>query len=115
MKFIANENIPLKVVQRFQQAGFEFMRIDEIQKGMTDDEVVELAQNKEGVLITFNKDFGELVFKKKICGIILLRIKPQGSDYIVGRLQKLLNSGIDLKGKFIILEDDKVRIRDIRY
>lgn len=116
MKFIANENIPLEVVQRLQKEGLEFMRIDEVQKGMSDEKVTELAQKIGGVLITFDKDFGELVFKKrkKVDGIILLRIKPRSIDYVIDRIQKLLISGIELKGKFIIIEDDKIRVREIK-
>lgn len=115
MKFMANENIPMDVVNKLREAGYEFIRSDGVRKGLSDKEIIQIAQKENRILVTFDKDFGEFVFKKKfqVEGIILLRIKPQSSVYIFDRIQKLFNSEIDIKGKFIVLEKDKVRVREL--
>lgn len=117
MKFIANENIPFEVVINLRKAGYNLIRIDEIKKGLSDDEVIKLTNKENGILITFDKDFGELVFKKRMLvgGIILIRIKPKNISYIFDRILYLLNSNIEIKRNFIVLEEDKIRIKQIKF
>lgn len=116
MKFIANENIPFEVVQKLKNEGYEVLRVDEIKKGMRDDEIIQLSIKEEGILMTFDKDFGELVFKKKkqVYGIILLKFTPQNVDYIFGIIKKFLDQKIKIKGHFIVIEKEKVRIKKIK-
>jgi predicted nuclease of predicted toxin-antitoxin system len=59
MKFIANENIPIEIVNNLRKAGYNFIRIDEIKKGLSDIGVIKLAEKENGILITFDKDFEE--------------------------------------------------------
>ncbi len=46
MKFIANENIPIDVVSNLRKRGYNFVRVDEIRKGLSDLEVIQLAERK---------------------------------------------------------------------
>ncbi|MGC8718699.1 MAG: DUF5615 family PIN-like protein [Thermodesulforhabdaceae bacterium] len=64
-------------------------------------------------MITYDKDFGELVFKRKmrVSGIILLRVKPRNISCIYERILNLLNSEIELKNNFVVIEEDKIRVR----
>jgi len=66
MKFVADENVPIELIEKLRNTGYDFIRIDEYYKGMTDEEVVELAQKEDAIIVTFDKDFGEMVFRRKI-------------------------------------------------
>lgn len=63
MKFIADENIPLRVVEKLRKDGINIESVIRIKPGMMDREIVELSRNKKAIIITFDKDFGELTFK----------------------------------------------------
>ncbi len=58
MKFLADENIPYPVVKRLRAEGFDITSIYEVRRGITDEEVAQIADREERILITFDKDFG---------------------------------------------------------
>jgi predicted nuclease of predicted toxin-antitoxin system len=115
MKFLANENIPLELVKELKNSGYDILRIDEFKKGMEDRDVLDLSFKEDRILITFDKDFGKLAVKEKTrtVGIILLRIQPKSIQYIKDRLLLLFEKIKELKGKFIVVEEDLIRERKL--
>ncbi|MGL5034589.1 MAG: DUF5615 family PIN-like protein, partial [Microcystaceae cyanobacterium] len=83
MRFLANENFPLDAVEALRQNGHDVVWIRMESPGISDPEVLSHAQAENRILLTFDKDFGELAFRSKLpasVGIILFRIKaPSGS------------------------------------
>ena len=59
-RFLANENIPFDAVRALREKGYDVLWTREDSPGSTDIEVLEAAQKQDRVLITFDKDFGEL-------------------------------------------------------
>jgi predicted nuclease of predicted toxin-antitoxin system len=112
MKFLADENIPLGAVKKLRELGFEIGSITEECPGLPDEEVLRVSVVRKVVLITFDKDFGRLVFKRKekFFGIVLLRIPPKSPDFIFERLKSLLHSEIKFERKFVVMREDKVRV-----
>ena len=62
MRLLANENIPLSAVEALRSCGHDVMWIREKAPGISDIEVMRLGHLEERILITFDKDFGELAF-----------------------------------------------------
>jgi len=60
--FLANENVPLAVVTSLRKDGHDVAWVREDAAGSTDDQVLGRAVKEGRVLLTFDKDFGELVF-----------------------------------------------------
>lgn len=117
MKFLADENIPLEVCKRLVKKNIDIVSVSEIAAGASDKEIISLAQKNKRAIITFDKDFGELVFseKVKIPGIILLRFFPRSSNFILKKIEELLSSEeITLEKHFIVVEEDRIRIREIK-
>lgn len=115
---IADENIPLNVIYGLRQEGYEIYSIFEFTPGISDIKITEIAQNKKGYILTYDKDFGELVFKDKavVLGVILLRIKPINIEYILTKIKKVLEIiKSNSEYNFIVVDDDKVRLRIIKY
>ena len=113
MKFLADENIPLKVVKRLREDGLDITSIAEIQIGMNDEDIAKLSEKEKAILITFDKDFGEIIFRKLIkpYGLILLRIPPKSVDYIYNFLKWLLiESKIEFEDKLVVVREDKIRV-----
>ena len=49
MKLLANENIPLELVKELRDSGYDILRVDEVKKGMKDNEVLDLSfKEKKG-------------------------------------------------------------------
>lgn len=117
MKFLADENIPIKVCNRLRQEDVDIISILEIAKGAKDEEVISLAKSENRIIITFDKDFGELVFRKrtKVRGVVILRLTPKSPDFIFQKIRALLlNSEITLENNFVIVEEDRIRLREIK-
>jgi predicted nuclease of predicted toxin-antitoxin system len=63
-RYLANENAPRDAIFAARAAGFDVAWMVELQPGASDEVVLALAQRDGRVLITFDKDFGELVFRQ---------------------------------------------------
>lgn len=116
MKFLADECCELSLVKRLRQEGYQVDYIQEIMPGTTDDEVLLHALKEEKIIITEDKDFGELVYrlKKPAFGIILLRFHPSDQELKIQRLIQLINHQKDkLKGHFLVVDSEKIRIKPI--
>lgn len=112
MKFLADENIPLEVVFALKQEGIDLISLSELRPRLKDEDVLKLANKKGRVLITFDTDFGELIFKQQLAshGVILLRIHPQTVSYILSLLNKALAMKIEFEKSFCVVEADRIRI-----
>jgi predicted nuclease of predicted toxin-antitoxin system len=114
---LANENIPLKTCEELKNEGIDILSVREIAPGTPDEEVIRIANEDERILITFDKDFGKLVFKQKLLvkGVILLRFPPMSSSMISENIKKLLlRKDIKLEGHFTVVEVDKIRSIPLR-
>ncbi len=82
-------------------------------RGLDDESIIEKANLQNYILVTNDKDFGELVFRmrKPHKGVILLRLEDERSENKIAVLQRVLESYSDkLVNKFIIVTEKTVRI-----
>ncbi len=116
MKWLADENIPIKVVNKLRQEGFDIIRIDEIKPGLSDKQVIEIAVKTSRAVITFDKDFGKLIYREgyKVEAVVLLRFSPKGVDVIFQRVKSLLSKDMNLKNCFVVVGEKKLRVRRLR-
>ena len=62
-KFLANENIPLATIFRLRKEGFDISSISLDAPSITDSEVMQIAADENRTIITFDRDYGELIYK----------------------------------------------------
>jgi len=76
VKFLADECVDRQIVDQLRQDGHEVLYVAEMKPGISDDEVLNLANREKSILLTADKDFGELIFRQgKIAkGVILVRL-----------------------------------------
>jgi predicted nuclease of predicted toxin-antitoxin system len=77
MRFLANENVPGDAVTSLRQAGHDVAWVRMDAPGSSDKDVLERAVEESRVLLTFDKDFGELAWQRQLpasCGVILFRL-----------------------------------------
>ena len=112
IKFLANVNVEKPLIDFLNEKGFDVKWVTNIDKRMPDDRVCEIANSEQRIIITNDKDFGEIVFyQKKIAyGIILLRVKGQNSSEKIILLDKLLENYLDkIANHFVVLTKTKFR------
>lgn len=113
MRILANENFPGDAVDELRQRGNDVKWIRTESPGITDREVLAIAQTEKRLLITFDKDFGELAFKQNLpseCGIVLFRITPTSPAIVAKIAAVALESRTDWMGHFSVVEDDRIRM-----
>ena len=117
MYFLANENFPFDAVEALRQNGHDVAWIRVDSPGISDPEVLSLAQKENRILLTFDKDFGELAFRSKLpatTGIILFRIKAPSGAVVAEKVVRAISLREDWHGHFSVIEDDKIRMRTFR-
>ena len=115
-RFLANENAPREAVLAARGAGFDVAWMVELQPGASDEIVLWLAQREDRVLITFDKDFGELVFHRGLpagSGVVLFRITPDSPEHAAEVALALVQSQPDLAGSFCVVTRDRIRMRPL--
>jgi predicted nuclease of predicted toxin-antitoxin system len=117
MKFLADENFPLKSVHILQESGIDIKSIAIENSGITDVDVLQFALGEKRTLLTFDRDFGELVFKlgiKPQNGILYFRWDSfQPHDPANFLLEILTQKKITLTGFFTVVGKDSIRQRKI--
>ncbi|HXC24696.1 MAG TPA: DUF5615 family PIN-like protein [Gemmatimonadaceae bacterium] len=118
MRLLADENFPSRVVVALRAAGHDVLWIRETQPGVSDEIVLALARSDHRVLLTFDKDFGELCFSRQLPapdGIILFRRPPTPdaqhlADFVVSSLE----ARADWAGTFSVISKDQIRWRPLQ-
>ncbi len=79
MRFLADENIPLPGVRLLRNAGLEIEAVAEFAPGAADLQVLTHAASGNQILLTFDRDFGELIYRRGAPvppGVVYLRLMP---------------------------------------
>ena len=114
LSLLADENIDQRLVSSLRLAGISVYSVAESATGITDEEVMRLSKDLDALILTDDKDFGEIVFRKqRSCpGIVLLRLT--GVDYSCKAdqvIQVIKKYGSEMIGKFVVITAERVRIR----
>jgi predicted nuclease of predicted toxin-antitoxin system len=95
MKLLANENFPIDSYHYLKFKGFDIKAVGIDYAGFKDEEVMKLAINESRIILTFDKDYGELIFKygyKPDPGVIFLRLEAYESDEPGKIIEQLLST-----------------------
>ncbi len=116
MKFVADEGMDQQIVELLRRNGYDVLYIAEFAKGSLDDVILKSANDEDRILMTRDKDFGELVFrdKKVHAGIILNRLHELSSEDKARMVLKVIEDYQDeLLGAFTVIQPHKIRIRKL--
>jgi predicted nuclease of predicted toxin-antitoxin system len=118
LKFLADECCDTGLVASLRKDGHDVLYVTEKKAGAIDDEILSDAYKEERILITEDKDFGELVyrFKKPTYGIVLLRVDVHERHIKWSRLKRLIDDyGTKLQGHFTVVDAQKFRFRPLLF
>ena len=113
MRFLADESCDFTVVRMLREAGHNVVAVSEITPRAEDPDVISLAVRERRILLTEDKDFGQLVFAhgQKSSGVIFLRFPVRARKQIADEVVRLVTErGEKLAGSFITIQPGRIRI-----
>ncbi|MGH7589635.1 MAG: DUF5615 family PIN-like protein [Gemmatimonadota bacterium] len=117
MRLLCDEGVDQQIVDRLRSDQHDVTYIAESAPGLSDEEVFALANQANAVLVTTDKDFGELVFRqgRVSSGVVLLRLIGISQQRKAESVATVFRTyGGELQGVFAVIEPTRVRIRRAR-
>ena len=114
MKLVADESVDLPIIVALRAAGHEVLAVVELAPSISDETVLALANEHQALLLTADKDFGELVYRLRRVhwGVVLVRLAgldPHRKAILVERV--FHQRGPELPGAFTVISPQMVRVR----
>jgi predicted nuclease of predicted toxin-antitoxin system len=113
---IADESVNKNLINALRKAGHTVLSIAEESPGISDEKITVASLSPPNIIISEDKDFGELVYHHKVSviGVILLRYSPSEFETVKHRLLAfILDHETNLQGKFVVITFNKTRIRTL--
>lgn len=115
MNLLADESVDRQVVERLRRDGHEVLYIAELEPGISDETVIQRANEQTAVLLTVDNDFGELAFRQKLIhhGVVLIRLSGLSnhtkSDLVADALR---TRGAEFVDAFTVISPGMIRVRN---
>lgn len=114
MRFLADEGVDRSIVTGLRDLNFDVYYVIEEVRSLDDETLLEIARKEGRILITRDKDFGELVFRlnKAHSGIVLIRLKNHTTEERRAIVCHLIQEYADqLPNAFTVIQKEIIRIR----
>jgi len=114
MNLLADEGVDKPIVDKLRQDGHEVAYIAEMSPGIDDDTILRQANDSGALLLTLDKDFGELVFRQGLvhAGVILIRLAGLHSSTKAGVVATAIaEHDTELLNTFSVISPGSIRIR----
>jgi predicted nuclease of predicted toxin-antitoxin system len=114
MKFLANENFPYASINYLKNRGFDITSIGMENPSIKDAEVMEIAVREERTILTFDRDYGELIFRhnhKPEMGVIFLRLENYSPIEPGEIIEQLALTNLDPRRSLTVIHQSGIRQR----
>ncbi len=116
MRLLANENVPGALIRALRDRGHDVLSAKESLRGQRDEVVLARARREARLVLTFDKDFGELAFHAGLpaeCGVVLFRLESRDPADLVDRVLAILQHRSDWAGSFTVVTQRRIRVRPL--
>jgi predicted nuclease of predicted toxin-antitoxin system len=116
MRFLADENVSRLVIERLRADGLEVISIGESRSGASDKDVLGAADAEGCILITEDRDFGELVIRQRlgVRGMILLELDRISNAAEADLVTEVISVHADkLSRNLVVIEPGRIRVRPL--
>lgn len=117
MDFLANENFPIFSIGLLRKAGHNIASVIQDTPGAKDHEVLKRAYEEKRIILTFDRDYGELIYHHKSlipAGVVYFRFAPSNHGEPAEMLLNVLKKGVvKILGKFTVIERGRIRQRTL--
>ena len=117
MNFLANENFPYPSIKILREKGFYVKSIGEELGGISDESVMGIAVEENLIILTFDRDYGELIFKfqkDKPPTVVYFRLKGDAPEMAAALLLQIIKDGITIENHFTVVESTGIRQRKLK-
>lgn len=113
IKLLADENFPSASIDQLNSAGLDTLSILQRYPGISDKDVILLANRESRLILTFDRDFGQLIFKEGIVpenGVLYFRLQNFKSTTPARLVIEILNNKqLDFERSIIVIEENFIR------
>jgi predicted nuclease of predicted toxin-antitoxin system len=116
VRWLADECVDSGLVSHLRAAGHDVAYMTEIAPAISDAEVLARAHAEDRLLLTEDKDFGDLVFRRgqTVPAVVLLRVDAAMHELKKNRLDAAIDRyGEKLRGRYTVVEESKIRARPL--
>lgn len=114
MNLLADEGVDRAVVERLRNDGHDVLYVADLSPSITDEEILQQANDRGALLVTADKDFGELVFRQARVhgGVVLLRLAGLSNAMKAEMVAEVCRDrASELFRAFSVISPGQVRIR----
>lgn len=114
LRFMVDESTGAAVVAHLREFGYDVLSVAEEMPRASDTDILERAAREGRIVLTNDKDFGELAFRSGQThrGIVLFRLRDERAEHRVHMLRLVLDQHLDrLENHFVVVTDNGIRIR----
>ena len=114
MKFLVDVGVGKKVEIWLKENGFDVLSVRDIDSCAKDSQILRWAVDQQRMIISMDKDFGELVYNsgKHHAGVLILRLEDADGDTKAEVIKKILAEYYDkIESHFCVFQDGRLRIR----
>jgi len=116
LKFLVDVGVGKGIEEYLNEKGYDTRAVRDIDPGMEDEEIIRIAVRENRMIITMDKDFGELVYHSSTehSGVLLLRLEDATGTEKLQVVKHILNNYANrIRNCFCVFQKDKFRIRKI--
>jgi predicted nuclease of predicted toxin-antitoxin system len=114
LKFLIDAGVGRQVERWLRENGYDVLAVRDLDPRMLDAAILKLAAEEKRLVITMDKDFGELVYRSQTghAGVLLLRLGHAAGEQKVQVVCQIMDSYAEkLAGNFCVYQEGRLRIR----
>jgi predicted nuclease of predicted toxin-antitoxin system len=114
VRFLVDACTDARLVAHLRLLGHDVTRVGQDYPGdLEDTAILDIARNERRVLITDDRDFGELVFRSRHShfGVIYLRLPTVDISMRCARLDAVIAAYADRLDNFLVVDLTEIRVR----
>jgi predicted nuclease of predicted toxin-antitoxin system len=118
MRFLLDESADLPLAHHLRRLGHDVTSIvEDYTRSIEDEDVLSIANREQRILITNDKDFGELVYQRRLshAGVILFRLRDDAIPVKISRLNDRLaqhSAQLETYASYVVVTDKRIRVRE---
>ena len=109
---LANENFPAPAIRKLRAAGVDVVAVSEVMPAVSDKDVMEYARREQRWIVTFDRDYGDLVFREGLLpppAILFFRQEPYPPDRPADLVLAMLSEPQQAEGCMVVISEQNIR------
>lgn len=109
---LANEHFPAPAIRKLRAAGVDVVAVSEVMPSVSDKEVLEFARREQRWIVTFDRDYGDLIFREGLPpppAILFFRQEPYPPDRPADLVLAMLSEPQQAAGCMVVISERNIR------